>query len=356
LLFLVVLELAARITGVEHAIARRVTQRMYPITPETGGTYSPFATRVYDPLLSWRLRPGALLPTGGRARINSYGFVGREFDWRKRPGTTRVLSLGDSVTYGLWACKFGLFCHDDPYPEALEKMAGRAGLGSVEVIDAGVYGYDSLQGLRYYRSYLGGLDADIVTVMFGWNDHGSGAGSPGREPRNPVLRAISHASVHFAAYRSLAGLVAWTRAGYASRAPQIMVGQHVPRVSLEDFAYHLEELVRLAQSRGARILLITEPVGLAPEDVEPQPWRFEGLASYQEWSAEHARYNAVTRSVGARLAVPVVDAAAVFERNNRALLFDPYDLVHPNRAGHAQIAQLLLERMLWEGWLNSRAR
>jgi len=250
LVFLAALELVVRATGVEQAIAQRVTERMYPIVEEEGGHNSPFATRVYDPLLSWRLRPDAMLP-GGRGRINSYGFVGRAFDWRKRPGTKRVLSLGDSVTYGLWACGDGIFCHSRPYPVALELLWNRAGRGAVEAIDAGVYGYSSLQGLRYYRTYLDGLDPDIVTVMFGWNDHGHQSGSKGHEPRNFLLRAIAQGAAHLATYRSLAGVAALALMPERGKPQVPEIGSYTPRVELDDFAYHLEQIVQIAHERGA---------------------------------------------------------------------------------------------------------
>jgi lysophospholipase L1-like esterase len=350
LLLIGLLEAVLRLVGAERALNRIVTERLYPIREETGGNYNPFATRVFDPLLGWRLRPQAFLPNG-RSRINSFGFVGPELDWHKRPGTRHVLCLGDSVTYGLWACRFGRFCHDAPYPEAIQRAWGAAGSLPLKAVNAGVFGYDSGQGLRYYTE-LGWLDADIVTVMFGWNDHGSAAGAPGRVLRNPVLRAFANGAAHLATYRVLAGGIAWLRASGAP-APAAMppAGQHVPRTSLDDFAFHLERIVALARERGARVLLLTEPVGLDPGLDEVKPWTYEGLTDYEAWVAEHDRYNDATRAVAGRAGVPLVDADAAFRVHDRERLFDRWDLVHPNAAGHALIARLLLERMVQEGWL-----
>jgi lysophospholipase L1-like esterase len=282
--------------------------------------------------------------------------VGRGFDWSKRPGTKRVLSLGDSVTYGLWECIPSGFCHGTPYPVALELLWKRTGRGAVEVIDGGVYGYSSLQGLRYYRTYLGSLDADIVTVMFGWNDHGHRTGSEGREPRNVVLRAIAQGAAHLATYRTLAGVAALALMRDPEPSRPSEIGSHEPRVSLDDFSFHLEQLVQLARERGAQVLLITQPVGPEPAPGGPQPWLLWAIPSYDAWDALHDRYNDRVREIGQDLGVPVVDADAEFDRRNKAPLFSPYDLVHPNDAGHALIAELVADRMVREGWLSRPGR
>ena len=67
--------------------------------------------------------------------------------------------------------------------------------------------------------------------------------------------------------------------------------------------------------------------------------------------AVHARYNERMREVASRLGVPLADADAEFERRGKTELFSPYDIVHPNEAGHALIAELIDERLAAEGWV-----
>lgn len=62
----------------------------------------PNTVKQYDPELGWSLVPdsgGVSEATGRRVeyRINSHGFRGREYDFRKEPG---VVLLGDSNTFG----------------------------------------------------------------------------------------------------------------------------------------------------------------------------------------------------------------------------------------------------------------
>jgi lysophospholipase L1-like esterase len=346
------LEVFVRATGLEQIVAGRVSARLYP-APTKGGE-GLFTTRVFDPVLSWRLRPNGWLP-GRIGHINSLGFVGKEIEWTKPEGTTRILTLGDSVTYGLWACGHGRFCRHNPYPSALEALLWqRSSSDAFEVIDAGVYGYSSLQGLRYYRTYLESLNADVVTAMFGWNDHGILQGFEGRELRTPVLGAVANGATHLASYRTMTGLTALALSQIASKQRARPAG-YKPRVDLDDFEYNLTELVREVRSRGAQVLLITEPAGPDSELMRTgkamPTWSLNGLKDYEALIAIHQRYNEAMRRVARLSGAPLVDADAEFERRDKSRLFDPYDLVHPNEAGHALLAELIYARLVRQGWI-----
>ena len=347
---LAAVELAVRMSGAERAVTARVSARLYP--PEPGGENHLFATRIYDPVVQWRLRPDAWLP-GRIGHINSLGLVGPEFQPRKRAGEIRILALGDSVTYGLWACGHLKFCRDQPYPEALEvRLRTRTGSTRFEVIDAGVYGYSTLQGYRYYQTYLGGLGADVVTAMFGWNDHGVLLGAEGAEFRSSPLRDVAGAARRLASYRTLAGVLALLQLP-AQPAKPVIPAVYRPRVELDDFAFNLTALVETVRARGARPVLITEPVGPLSEPYRTgevmQTWALNSLPDYETYVAIHARYNDRMREVARRLGVPLVDADAEFDQRGKADLFSPYDIVHPNHAGHALIAELIDQRLVEQG-------
>src|SRR5947199_10588418 len=87
-------EALVRLAGGEHAIAARVSARMYPMRP--GGGDDLFGTRVYDAVLQGRLKPDAWLP-GRIGPINSLGFVGPEFQPPQRPGQSRIRAPGPPV-------------------------------------------------------------------------------------------------------------------------------------------------------------------------------------------------------------------------------------------------------------------
>jgi lysophospholipase L1-like esterase len=90
-------------------------------------------------------------------QINSFGFKGPEISRHKKPGVTRIMTIGDSVT-------FGPYVDAQSYPRWLERELGPG----AEVINAGVQGYN-LQSVLRRLDYFLEFDPDIVTVLIGWN-------------------------------------------------------------------------------------------------------------------------------------------------------------------------------------------
>lgn len=112
----------------------------------------------FDFFLFWKYRPGA------RGQINSFGFRDHEFRVAKK-SQFRIVVLGDSCTAG----------HQLPtektYSTLLEKLLNNeTGIKTFEVINAGVPGYTSFQGLRYFRIITNKYNPDLVIVCYGTND------------------------------------------------------------------------------------------------------------------------------------------------------------------------------------------
>lgn len=112
-----------------------------------------------DPALYWRLKPNQNCYTKidhKPVRINSRGTRGAEFQVPKPPGTLRILSLGDSRTFG-----WGL-TEAETYSQRLQQLLQQQPGGSnrVEVINAGVnaWSYSQMRvflretGLRWGRT------------------------------------------------------------------------------------------------------------------------------------------------------------------------------------------------------------
>jgi lysophospholipase L1-like esterase len=116
-----------------------------------------------DPLLYWRLKPNQDCFTKidrKPVHINSHGTRGPEFQMPKPPGTFRILSLGDSRTFG-----WGL-AQAETYSEllraALQSAWGNA--TNVEVINAGVNAWSYPQMLAYFREVGLGYQPDCVIL------------------------------------------------------------------------------------------------------------------------------------------------------------------------------------------------
>jgi lysophospholipase L1-like esterase len=90
-------------------------------------------------------------------QINSFGFKGPEISKRKAPGITRIMTIGDSVT-------FGPYMDVQSYPRWLARELGPG----AEVINAGHLGYN-LRGVLERLDYFLEFEPDIVTVLIGWN-------------------------------------------------------------------------------------------------------------------------------------------------------------------------------------------
>lgn len=119
----------------------------------------------FDRLLGFRLqksRPGELL------RQNAQGFVGPDIALPKPPGTFRIVCLGGSTTMGV-----GVDSDRFAYPALLERMLSM-GAGEnarrIEVVNAGVYGFTSLQTALRVTGELDDLEPDLYLFMDGLND------------------------------------------------------------------------------------------------------------------------------------------------------------------------------------------
>lgn len=116
-----------------------------------------------DPILYWRLKPNQNCFTKidrKPVHINSLGTRGPEFSPAKPPGTLRLISFGDSKTFG-----WGL-TEDESYSGVLREML-QAHVGAsrkVEIINAGVNAYSYPQMHLYLRNIALQYQPDIVLL------------------------------------------------------------------------------------------------------------------------------------------------------------------------------------------------
>jgi len=99
-------------------------------------------------------------------RTNERGFRGPAFPDQKTPGRLRVICMGDSHTYGEGVEE------SETYPSRLEQVLNRAtGNRRFEVINMGVPGYSSCQGLLLLEKEVRNLSPDYVVMAYGSNDY-----------------------------------------------------------------------------------------------------------------------------------------------------------------------------------------
>jgi lysophospholipase L1-like esterase len=107
------------------------------------------------PVLGYRLKPNQHVSFfGNEISTNRFGVRDdRSFD-TKEPNVTRILVLGDSVTWG------GVrMPQDELFTSILEQE-----LGDAEVINAGINGYSVWRMASFYRRHLNKLKPDVVVM------------------------------------------------------------------------------------------------------------------------------------------------------------------------------------------------
>lgn len=345
-LLLLALPLAGLLAGAELAVRATGAAESCP------SAFSETDLWVCDPILHFRANP-RLRPND--QPLNSAGFRGPEFG-PKRPSVYRVLALGDS-------CTFGVIAHEalgfvaQPYPLRLERLVERRnGSGRVEVLNAGSPGYNSFQGLLLLRSRLRGLDPDLVTVRFGWNDHflsPLGEASALREPDSALALALEDWLLRSRLYAFVRRLGLELRAlrepPRDARAAWRGTRGWRPTIPIEDYARNLRRIVELARERGAEAWLLT-----APHNPDPNPSAARELAarnrtSFRHLLQVHEAYGEALRRVGRETGALVVDMEAVYRRHAGEPVFLPTDAVHPSQGGHNLEAETLYAALVRRG-------
>jgi len=201
--------------------------------------------READPVLFWR--PIAAPP------YTRQRFKGPEVEQPKPPGVIRIICYGDSNTDGP---------SRGSWPEQFQAVLEAHGslAWKYEVLNAGVAGYSSYQGLLRFRSQVEAFEPDLVFVSFGWNDLAPALGAPDRmfvpPPRWRIglRRLLLQYRSYLVARRHL-----WSPRGPAGNTSRD------PRVDLDDYIENMRGFARLAREHGAEIVFLTRPHRVPPE-------------------------------------------------------------------------------------------
>ncbi|MHC5036532.1 MAG: SGNH/GDSL hydrolase family protein [Planctomycetota bacterium] len=260
----------------------------------------------YDADLFWR-------PKRGHSVFNAQGFLGRELRLEKGAKEIRIFTLGDSNTVG-WKMKGGA-----SWPEVLESLLAKRREG-VTVVNAGVWGYSSLQGRKLFERILP-YRPDLVLVSFGANDAHKVAVS------DAEFHSLSTFKSPLAKLR-LGQLViaAWDRcvAGRSRPADADLV----PRVSVREYKANLTEIIRLSKQNGVTCILLTRP--FTGESVNPLWWKNFAPA-----------YVEATWEAGREQGVQVIDLHGLFKAREDLFI----DESHFTEEGHHHAGKIIEEAM-----------
>ncbi|MCO6452344.1 MAG: hypothetical protein J5I90_16315 [Caldilineales bacterium] len=115
-----------------------------------------------DPYTGFRLKPGGLgyFQHNIPAQVNENGHRDDPATIAKPEGVYRILLLGDSFTVGANVRQ------EEAYGQVLEKLLNEESIQPVEVINAGVGGWEPLQYAQYYEHYGRAFHPDLVLIGF----------------------------------------------------------------------------------------------------------------------------------------------------------------------------------------------
>lgn len=231
-------------------------RRIYPyvklrhahIEPGIGGKDVLEYTSLYikDKELFWRLDPNLKW-------INSFGCRGKEINIHKKKGVIRIVCLGDSVTFG----------NITTYPDILSKLLKiKFAKKKFEVINAGVPGYSSYQGLKWLQKDIIKLKPDILIVYYGLNDAGP-AFTKDREQKTPPSFIVSLINLLNKTYsfKLLMKLIYYFK--YNSQAEYNYTTQRVPP---DEYRNNLIKMKKIMEKIGGKALFIANPTYYNPKN------------------------------------------------------------------------------------------
>jgi lysophospholipase L1-like esterase len=273
--------------------------------------------REPDPVLLWR--PVARKP------YSAQRFKGPTVAVPKPSNVFRVMCYGDSLTDGPpkggWPTWLrALLTQYPPVPNR-----------RFEVLNAGVAGYTSHQGLLRFRQEVDQYDPDVVFVSFGWNDAAEAIGRPDRSfqlPARPLI-LCQRALLRYRAYLVLM----YYASGSWTEPPVARPGPVQPRVSVEEYLANLEGFRTEALARGIPIVFLTRPHKLPPEELSKQA----------TWRKSVPRYNAALVDWARKHDVCVLDVQRCFESLSPALFCDE---CHLTPEGYQRLGDLVCDRLV----------
>lgn len=293
---------------------------------------------------------------GGPASHNSLGFRGPEISLPKPDGVYRIAVLGGSTVYTA-------FVADDAaaFPAQLQGLLrGKHGYRAVEVINAGVPGYNSWESLINLVFRVLDLDPDLVVVYFGTNEvharlvrpdayrgDNSGRRRQWQEPRISFLER----SLFLRILRRRWGLSYQAGVETVVNSPSFLgAGSvHAGRVTREQYEAILDanpprysrrnlvSMIALARAHGVDIVLASWA----------HSTRFQDYSAWSFYRRGFEEQNLVTRQVAEEQGVPFFDFAAMMPE-------DPeywHDGRHVNEKGARKKAEFFADFLAGSGLL-----
>jgi lysophospholipase L1-like esterase len=292
-----------------------------------------------DPLQVYELKPGFSSPARPEYRTNAQGLRGPERAIPKPPGVFRIALVGDSVVEGI-----GVEREADTIASQLEGMLAK---NHVEVLNAGLRGYNTQAEVTFVRRRVLPYEPDLVILVFVRNDHYRLNRHTGESWEYPRPRWAEVLFAHSHLFRAAAFYLNWFH--FRDDLDPGYLDEHIGEAQADDnVASGLEELARLSDTHSFQAMVVVWPnfgstIKDPPGLMEPHSSRLR------------------VETLAARYGIPVVRLAPAFARDyarrgpgqaSPRRLYAP-DGMHPDREG-ARVAAAILKQLIEERQLLNR--
>lgn len=266
---------------------------------------------------------------GSHIHINSYHQRSEEVVLADSSRFTRVLFLGDSVTWGGERID-----QADTYPELFEEQFGKWCSPPVEALNASA-GSWGIGNLRAYAERFGFFGSNLVVLQIGERDltqpmsDSTGIGSLCTSPRSAPALAVQEAFKCFGPrlLNRLEKWMSWSEAGQTQEKTPSTSTEAVDEQEKRQFEKNMEHLQALitdirASEKPVAVLYnpLREHVG--PNGGEPPPW-------YGKFRRRLDRQN-----------VPMIDLQSMWKNKEGANKYYR-DYIHPNQRGNVALAKVI---------------
>lgn len=288
-------------------------------------SFFPYQLFIPDPMGFWRTNPQLALATGrfparGGMPMDRPLFLDNQCNPEKTAGTFRIVCLGDSQTMARpWVSAA------QAYPKVLQGLL-RESFPSreIEVVNGGISGYTSFQGLFAIKHIALGYQPDVLVISYCLHDGDISYA----EDKEVMTDSAGEIALKRLLYRSQLYLML-RKIIFRQKALLFDSSKRpvVARVSLGDYEKNLREMVDLARARQIRCYFLDLPVDFGRVPAR-EPYRL------------------VMRKVAQSEGVPLIDAsgaATSLPTDQRGRFF--FDGVHFTPLGNRIIARMLLQRM-----------
>lgn len=249
-------------------------------------------------------------------QINSKGLRDAEYAYEKAAGVTRVLAIGDSITFG-WGVKL-----EDTYAKVVERALNHKGPGKYEVLNCGVGNYTASRFLGLYDHELKKYQSDAISLAFFINN--------ANEPPDTFWKRIFNTPLQFPVYL-------WSRIQRVTSRYSVTKGfdefyKDLYRDDNSEWAplrVKLVDFLKKRKAEGKKVVVLSIPDCM---HLDEKPYRYQYLTD---------KISAIAREAGVEFLdlLPSVQGMAA-----KDIMNTPEDR-HPNAEGHRRMGLALFDKL-----------